>query len=126
LIKVNFANFDGSAGIVFNVAQELLSVVGDKVCVGDGSGVKVFVGVNVGVSVWVDEGGGEVCVGEGGRGADVSVGLRSTDVAVGSIIALLQPTIKINRKANRIGTRNEKMVFIFIKISHPLFSRSNY
>jgi len=105
LVKVNFATFDGSAGIVFIVAQELLSVVGDKVCVGDGSGVKVFVGVKVVVCVWVGEGGGEVCVGEGGRevcvgeggrGADVSVGLRGTEVGVGSITTLLQPTIKIN------------------------------
>ena len=128
LIMVNVAVFDGSAGIVFNVAQELLSGVGDKVSVGDGSGVKVFVGVNVGVCVFVGEGGREVCVGEGGgevcvgergRGADVSVGLRGTDVAVGSIIALLQPTIKINRKANRIGTRNEIVFSVFIMISHP-------
>ena len=96
MIKVNSAIFFGSAGIVFNVAQELLSVVGDKVSVGDGSGVKVFVGVNVGVCVLVGVGGREVYVGEGGRGADVSVGLRGTDVAVGSIIALLQPIIKIN------------------------------
>jgi len=95
LITVKYAIFDGSTGIVFNVAQELLSGVGDKVCVGDGSGVKVFVGVDVGVCVWVGEGGGEVCVGvggrevfvgEGGRGADVSVGVRSTDFAVGSIL----------------------------------------
>ena len=86
MVKVNFAIFCGSAGIVFNVAHELLSAVGDNVCVGDGSGVKVFVGVDVGVRVWVDEGGGEVCVGVGGRGADVSVGLRGTDVVVGSIL----------------------------------------
>ena len=51
MIKVNSAIFCGSAGIVFNVVQELLSVVGDKVCVGDGSGVHVFVGVNIGVYV---------------------------------------------------------------------------
>ena len=86
MIKVNVAVFNGSAGIVFNDAQELLSVVGDRVSVGDGSGVKVFVGVNVGVCECVGEGGGEVCVGEGGRGADVSVGVRSTDFAVGSIL----------------------------------------
>jgi len=73
--------------------------------VGDGCGVKDFVGVDVGVCVWVGVGGGEVCVGVGGRevwvgergrGADVSVGLRGTDVGVGSIATLLQPTIKIN------------------------------
>ena len=95
LITVNFAIFDGSTGIVFNVAQELLSAVGVKVRVGDGSGVKVFIGVDVGVGECVGEGGGEVgvgvggrdvCDGEGGRGADVSAGLWSTDFAVGSIL----------------------------------------
>ena len=125
MITVNVAIFDGSTGFDFNDAQELLSGVGDKVYVGDGSGVLFFVGVNVGVCVCVGEGGGEVCVGEGGRGANVSVGLRSTDVAVGSIVALLQPTIKINRKTNRIGTQNEIVFFIFIMISYPLFSRNN-
>ncbi len=83
MVKVNFAIFRGSTGIVFNVAQELLSVVGDKVCVGDVSGVKVFVGVDVGVCVWVDVGGTGVFVFVGGGSVLVAVGGIEVWVEVG-------------------------------------------
>ena len=85
MIKVNFANSSGSAGIVFIVAHELPSVDGDKVCVGDGSGVKVFVGVNVGVCVWVDVGGTGVFVFVGGGSVFVAVGGIGEGISVGGM-----------------------------------------